>query len=134
MPTMTNPGEFRGYPVDLLRGLAHLGPAMIDNADLYAAVVAYNESAVAGGVGNLGPALLTKDPHEVVRSVTAHAVPDSVRPIVTTKEPTNPDADPWESYDLDGLIAKAKQHGVELPRTKTPGKVITLLEAAGVRP
>jgi hypothetical protein len=132
--TLTNPNEFKGYPIDLLRGLAHLGPAMIDNADLYAAVREYNASAVEGGVGNLGPALLTKDATEVVRSISAHTVPASVQPPRAIAETPDADTDPWEKHDLDDLIALAKTNGVELPRTKTPGKVIALLEAAGVGP
>lgn len=136
---IANPSEFMGYPVDLLKGLAGMGPALIDNAQLYDAIVKYNETvSPAGGGGGtvLGPALLTKDCRTVVTSSTAIRVPDEVGkpdPVVAKETPAG--EDPWASYDLQGLLDKVKQHNVTVDgRVKTPGKLIAALDAAGVTP
>lgn len=134
----TNPTEFQGYPVELLRGLAHLGKAIIGDDALFAAVQEYNESATPGGVGVLGPALLTKDCTIVVTSATVNKVPDSAGPApkpAIVAAARSDDEDPWADQSLDDLLALVKRHGVEVPgRVKTPGKLIAALEAAGVTP
>lgn len=133
--TRTNPNEFKGYSVDLLRGLAGLGPSIIGDDELFAAAQEYNSSAVENGVGTLGPALLTKDCNEIVTSIGAHAVPASVKPAAPAKPAPVDSEDPWSAYDLDALDALCMQHQVTIKgRVKTPGKLIAALEAAGVTP
>ena len=128
---IANPGEFRGYSVSLLQSVAHLGKAILDDDALYEAAQAYAATAVPGGIGSLGPALLTEDASVVVKSITAHTLPapePKVAPVSDEQAAT------WDSYELADLIAKAKTAGVVLPKVKTPGKVIAALEAAGVTP
>ena len=127
---IANPNEFMGYPLDVVRGHRGLGPAMMD-AELFAVVQAFEAQNVEIGSGmSYGPALLTKDASTVVRSSTAYEAP------VFTTKPIVADAvvESWDTYDLDGLIAKATEKGIVLPRVKTPGKVIAALEGAGVTP
>lgn len=131
----TNPTEFRGYPVDLLRGLKGLGPALVDNPALYAAAQEYNDSATPGGAGSLGPAMLTEDCNITVTSSTMHTVPEAIAaPKVTpVREPVGDD--PWAAHDLTDLLELVRINNVEVPgRVKTPGKLIAALEAAGVKP
>lgn len=135
----TNPTEFKGYSVDLLRGLKGLGPALVDDADLYAAAVEYNDSASPGAAGSLGPALLTADCNTVVVSSTAHVAPEMIvaKGNAAAEKPSRSESsdDPWAEYDLGDLMALVKKHGVDVPgRVKTPGKLIAALEAAGVAP
>lgn len=130
---VANPNEFEGYPVDLLKGLAGMGKALIGDDKLFAAVQAYNASAVAGGAGVLGPALLTKDASITVKGAQWIHVPEEV----VAAKPVAPVADvsKWDDYDLQGLLDKVKQHGVTVDgRVKTPAKLIAALEAAGVTP
>ena len=127
---IANPGEFRGYSVSLLQSVAHLGKAILDDDALYEAAQAYAATAVPGGIGSLGPALLTEDASVVVKSITAHTLPVSD----PTPAPVASDDASWDTYELADLIAKAKTAGVVLPKVKTPGKVIAALEAAGVTP
>ena len=127
---IANPGEFRGYSVSLLQSVAHLGKAILDDDALYEAAQAYAATAVPGGIGALGPALLTEDASVVVQSITAHKLPA----LAKTAEPVASDDASWDKYEIADLIAKAKTAGVVLPKVKTPGKVIAALEAAGVTP
>lgn len=131
---LADPNVFQGYPVDLLRGLSGMGPALVGDDALYAAVVAFNASSVEGSNGaSYGPALLTADATTVVQSITAHKVPDSVN---APKAVVSAEADAsWDSYDLTALLAKVAKHHVTVDgRVKTPGKLIAALEAAGVKP
>ena len=127
---IANPNEFMGYPIDVVRGHRGLGPAMMD-AELYAVVQAFEAQNVEIGSGlSYGPALLTTDATQVVRSSTAYEAPVfATKPVVADAKLAS-----WDTYDLDGLIAKAAEKGVVLPRVKTPGKVIAALEGAGVTP
>ena len=129
----TDPNTFHGYPLDLLRAYAGMGPALIGDDALAAAVAAFNLTAADGkGVGVFGPALLTDDATITVQSVTAHQVPDTVKPIPVVADDATAS---WDAYDLDGLLAKVAAHKVEIQgRVKTPGKLIAALEAAGVAP
>ena len=125
------PGEYRGYSITLLQSVAHLGKAILDDDALYEAAQAYALTAQPGGIGAMGPALLTDDCTVVVKSVTAHTLPKSETkpaPVSDEKEAT------WDAYELPDLIAKAQSAGLTLPKVKTPGKVIAALEAAGVAP
>lgn len=133
----TNPTEFKGYPVDLLRGLKGLGPALVDDPALYAAAMEYNENASSGASGSLGPALLTPDCRTVVKGSNEHTLPPELAapPKAPDRAPPPTEGDPWDQYDLSQLLDLVRQHGVEIPgRVKTPGKLIAALEAAGVTP
>lgn len=125
------PGEFRGYSVSLLQSVAHLGKAILDDDALYEAAQAYAATAVPGGIGSYGPALLTEDATVVVKSVTAHQLPASEPKAVPVSDEAEKS---WDAYELADLIAKAKAAGIPLPKVKTPGKVIAALDAAGVTP
>ncbi len=129
--TIVDPTMFHGYPLDVLRAYSGMGPALIGDDALAEAVAAFDLSAASGnGVGVFGPALLAEDPTVPVRSVTAHTVPDSVKPM-----PVATDSATWDDYDLDALLAKVAEHKVVVQgRVKTPGKLIAALDAAGVQP
>lgn len=132
-----NPNEFQGYPVELLRSLKGLGPAIIGDDVLHAAVKAYTEQAAANPAGSvLGPALLTADCTMVVQSNTAKAAPETMTaPAVVDDGTDEPSDTTWDAHDLDSLNALVKKHGVTIDgRVKTAAKLIAALEAAGVTP
>lgn len=136
---VANPSEFMGYPVDLLKGLAGMGPALIGDDKLFEAITKYNEtiSPAGGGAGMvLGPALLTKDCRTVVTSSTVIKVPEEIgKPAPVTAKDTPDGEDPWGAYDLQALLDKVKANNVTVDgRVKTPGKLIAALEAAGIAP
>jgi len=136
---VANPSEFMGYPVDLLKGLAGLGPAIIGDDTLFDAITKYNETVSPAGGGNgmvLGPALLTKDCRTIVTSSTVIKVPEEIGKPEPVATKTTPDGeDPWAAYDLQALLDTVKQHNVTVDgRVKTPGKLIVALEAAGIAP
>lgn len=128
--TTVDPTKFQGYSVDLLRSVAGYGPSIVDDPALYAAAQAYAQTATAGGTSHLGPAILSTEP---VQSISAHRPPDDIlRP--KKPEPVSESAT-WDAYDLHQLLAKVAEHGVVVNgRVKTPAKLITALEAAGVTP
>lgn len=132
---IADPNVFRGYPIDRIRAHLGMGPALIGDDALYAAVVAYESANVEGSGGSsYGPALLTEDCRTVVTSITAHSVPDSVnsRPSAPVSEEK---VASWDDYDLHALLAKVTQHNVTVDgRVKTPGKLIAALESAGIKP
>lgn len=121
------PDTYRGYNIDLLLKIKHLGRAVVGDDALYEAAQAFTSAAVGGGL--YGPALTSETPG---MSVTPPQPTRAVTLPVATVALADSSADPWDGCDVVELKGIMQAHGLTPPRTLTVGKAISLLEAAGV--
>lgn len=120
---------FRGYNIDLLLKIKHLGRAVVGDDALYEAAQAFTAASVGGGL--YGPALTSQTPGVSVTPPQPKQA-SATLPIPTVANADTEPADPWEGCDVVTLKGIMQAHGLTPPRTLTVGKAISLLEAAGV--
>jgi hypothetical protein len=120
---------YKGYPIDLLMKIKHLGRSVVGNDALYDTAQEYTDPSKGGG--SFGPAITARDASQSVTPPQPRSKPAATLPVPTVALADSP-ADPWEGLDVLDLKALMSQHGITPPRTLTVGKAISLLEAAGV--